>query len=419
MKVVYRGVEVANLNLASVLTKNIVVIISELHDSAIAEAIGELKKEANAGLHIYDFYGFWSRLRDLGDIPSLLMGIDIKINPFEPPSHVPTSTYLDLLEQSFSIALSAFNYNPNIWRCVFRESLYTALKREGSINVVSFLSTLEELKNESTGTDKQAYSILLSLIKETFPEEDRRLFEVSTNVDYPSLPPKLIIDLSSIKSIRLRTFTYVLFLLLNLCVRRRNVQHHFVCNADIFLGNRGEHANIMLEIFDEATIYNNKLILQCRDWSILHRLSVDSIVVASKYLTLARLSRNFLSAIPLEEFSTHYVISDGEILPVRVELSDLKLAEGADRALSEGQPSKEPIEEELKLNVLRKIKDLGEATFDGLYIYFQQYPKSAIYSTLESLWREGLVKKVVEARRTVYRLTLKGLYRTGGKDEGR
>ena len=388
-----------------------ILFIGDYRDPIIRDVVNIAVEKGFTPI-IYDLMGLWRPSDFKTGFGNPVIGVDLLPNPFEPPSHIPLTLYTEVLETAVDTSLSILGYRGMEWRLVFRDFINIIYEREGGLDIHRVLSNLEVFRNESTGLEKQAYTMLLGILRNLFPEKQRRLFSTDSTIDYSILEnTPMIIDYSMIDPFSLRIFTYILTFIPSLLYRRGMETLHLLFEYSHYV-DKGL-VNLLIQ-HDNLAAYNNYLMIQSRVLTQGYPI-LSTVFISNKYLG------NIYSRIPLTRGvipppdSTHHFINSGIIIPVRSS-EDLGVSTQLDRE-SLGEAGAEPrILEEIIRPVLERVRDHGPLGIEGIYLYFQGFPRSDVYSTVEWLWRMGYLRKAVEGRREAFRITVKGLMylRDGG-----
>jgi len=390
-----------------------ILFVGDYRDPVIRDVV-DISVEKGYTPIIYDLMGLWRPGDFRAGFGNPVMGIDLLPNPFEPPSHIPLPLYTEILETAIDASLSLLGHRGMGWRLVFRDFINIVFEREGGLDIHRTLSSLEVFRNESTGLEKQAYTMLLGILRSLFPEKQRHLFSADSTIDYSILENSpMIIDYSMIDQFSLRIFTYLITVLPSLLYRRGGRTLHLLFEYSHYV-DKGL-VNLLLQR-DNLAAYNNYLMIHSRSLTQMHP-RVSTVFVSNIYLgNIYRYILPQIGFFPPPD-STHHFISQGIAIPVKSS-GGLSSSTQLHRASPDEVDAEPRILEEIIRPILERVRDHGPIGVEGIYLYFQGFPRSDVYSTVEWLWRMGYLRKAVEGRREAFRITVKGLMylRDGGEN---
>ena len=384
--------------------KSGILFIGDYRDPIIRDVV-DIAVEKGFTPIIYDLMGLWRPSDFKTGFGNPVIGIDLLPNPFEPPSHIPLPLYTEVLETAVDASLSILGYRGMEWRLVFKDFINIVYEREGGLDIHRALSSLEVFRNESTGLEKQAYTMLLGILRNLFPEKQRHLFSTDSTIDYSILENSpMIIDYSMIDQFSLRVFTYLITVLPSLLYKREEGTLHLLFEYSHYV-DKGL-VNLLLQC-DNLAVYNNYLMIHSRNLVQIHP-RVSTVFISNKYLgNVYRRIQPPAGVFPPPD-STHHFISQGIIIPVKSS-RDLGSPTQLYRTSPAEAGAESKILEEIIRPILEKVRDHGPLGIEGIYLYFQGFPRRDVYSTVEWLWRMGYLRKAVEGRREAFRITVKGL----------
>jgi predicted transcriptional regulator len=168
----------------------------------------------------------------------------------------------------------------------------------------------------------------------------------------------------------------------------------------------GDGLGIGFMSVDELPSLNNFVCIQSQNIDDINIYS-PLIIISNRYLGIYRNRLPLPSFLP-EPGSTHHIITNFIMIPIKVGVIPLYFDRS--RRLSPQTTNLEvDLDPSLVSSILERVRDLGPIGIDGIYMYFQGYPRGTIYSIVDRLWRMGYLRKESIGGREVYKITVKGL----------
>jgi hypothetical protein len=354
---------------------------------------------------LYDYNGLWRDGDFKYEFDGLLVGLDLSYNIFEPPTNFSKEYYFGLLEYSLYVVSRFFGYNIGLWRSFFRSVLYYLYEKEGILDLMTLLSGLEVFRNEATGVEKQAYTVLLGFLRCIFG--GNKQFVVGERpIDTSLLSNRnLILDFSSIDDLVLRLFVYQMYLYPLLVVGREYPHLHVAMSSDYILSVSDANPYLFTQV---SKYFSNFLVLHSSNpWRLSFKYGV--IIIDNSHINY--ISNFRLKSLPaLHPDSTHHMVIGSYVLPLRlaVDVPRFRIRELFD--VVEFKVGKDiDVDNELALGILGLIKEVGGMSPEGVYIHFSGRKREEVYSCINWLWRMGYLRKEVIGRREVFQITAKGL----------
>ena len=406
-KIVYKQYEGAKIRLGRDLLSGVIAAYVSYRDPIIKSIIEDADSNG-LKIIILDPNGFWGRVKYTININRFIIGIDIPLNLFTPPEDMDESIYFNILYLSLYIISEIFKY-PYSWRLIFLSSLNDIYEREGSLDLSTLLNGLNIYRNEATGIEREAYTVLYNIIyslmytggsKGIFSGRD--IFNLNSIMDSPC-----IIDFSPIPYSNAKLLVYIVFLL---SILARGNQNHFIqlFNGELYLDRAIFLDLLNLSQFEASTC------IQFNRYSV-KPLNLFSLSIIDNRLYSGNIYR-IRGPEPLDSpaRTTHHIYMNGIYIPIRLE-EGLEVIEGGytPTIRDDFKPDKE-----LVRRILEVLKEYGELGIGGIHMYLMDYPREDVYATVEWLWRMGYVKRRSLGRYAKYGISVKGLMYLSGGDDG-
>ena len=383
---VLAGFEGKDLNLSD-LTGRVVGVYDDYRGKIGRAMIHDLiKSEYNFILH--DYMGVYSGVHE--DIHRLFIGIDIQIPIFNYPEELDyPSIYGDIL---YAILVSQ-GFKEFRWRTVFARGLEEAIKR-GEGNLASIINELNVIKNESTGVEKEAYTILLNILKCLFTESDIELLSRENYIEYKDLcNKKVVLDYTTIKSPLGRLYIQSLnnFLItLNIeCFQVTPYSDYIYSARNVIKWIYPIKPSIyFIEYFNRDVFrFFDIIIMPTRDYTAIRRFIANPLYegISSDYTYVDDYIATFLKVPEIRLIPT-------KKSPECIQLGEEYLIQYND----------------IIKKILSIVLENGRISIDGLYIQ-SGVDKGLLYSLVDRLWRDGYLKRIVDRGSIVYRISVKGM----------
>jgi len=340
---------------------------------------------------LHDYLGIYNYIRNS---TRLYAGIDIKIPVFNNTD----SLSIFYLQGVLDYILKKNGYRMDMWKTVFIHSVNDILNRRDN-ELRSILEELQVFKNESTGVDKQAYTVLLDIFNNIFTYNDIELLSGDyddTVID--RLDGKIIIDYTRINNIIGRLLIMAIYYY-NILIKRDDFK--IILPYGDFLIHSLYPRNIFLKSF----FWKNQIIFLDRYYKEL--TEYFNIIIIDNQLLPQYM--NNISLIPSEALESNYLYID------KYSMSFIKVKDIINEFTREKIEYK-PIEDnyldiyrDIIVKILNIVLENGRLSIDGILVNLGYPDKAFIYSIVDRLWRDGYLRRVSDRSGEYYRISVRGM----------